>query len=368
MKNLTHQLRLLLRDLMKFNTKLLIFWINILHLQFIHFETGKGIFVATLYRKRGRMAKRFVHSGMAGITALGVMIAPILADQLGTQGVDPWDSPSPSAVLSATTEDQSMATDLSDKQYRDRTIDYVVQDGDTTSSIAQKFDISVDTIRWQNDLKSKDAIKLGQTLQILPVTGVSHKVVKGDTVYSIAKKYDADAQAIVNFPFNTFVNDETFELAVGQTIIVPEGVKKDEIPWSPVARVKQSTPDAGTVTASGAFAWPTQGTITQRFYWYHKGIDIANRASPTVVAADSGKVITSGWSGVGYGNHVVIDHGNGYRTLYAHMQRLFVVPGQTVARGAALGQMGSTGRSTGIHLHFEIIKGGAYLNPLGILK
>jgi murein DD-endopeptidase MepM/ murein hydrolase activator NlpD len=270
--------------------------------------------------------------------------------------------------LSASIEDPATDTIVSEKM-RDKILEYVVQEGDTISSIAQKFDVSEDTLRWQNNLNSKDQIKIGQSLQVLPTTGILHKVQKGDTVYSIAKKYDSDAQAIVDFDYNTFVNDETFELAIGQTIMVPEGVKPNEVLWSPQSRVKQITPDAGTVVASGQFVWPTQGSITQKFSWFHPGVDIANRAAPAVLAADSGKVVIAGWpDGYGYGNRVMIDHGNGYTTLYAHLSRTYVIVGQTVSRGAQIGQMGSTGRSTGTHLHFEIRNGGGNINPLTILK
>lgn len=368
MNSFLRQVKIFFGDFTLFARELLAFLIKVLHTQFIRFETGKGMFVTKLYKHRGRHATRFVHSSMAGITALGIMVAPILVKQLDARGVDPWDAPSPSVVLSASTEDQSISTDFSEQQFRDSIIEYTVQDGDTVSTIAQKFDVSTDTIRWQNNLQSKDSIKVGQTLQILPVTGVSHKVQKGDTLDSIAKKYDANKQSIVDFPFNTFVNDETFDLAIGQLVIVPDGVKQDEIPWAPVTRVKQITPDAGTVVASGSFAWPTKGVITQKFYWYHPGIDIANPAAPQVVAADSGRVVSAGWDNSGYGNMVMVDHGNGYRTRYAHLQKIYVVIGQSVARGAALGQMGSTGRSTGTHLHFEIYKGATRISPLGVLK
>ena len=199
------------------------------------------------------------------------------------------------------------------------------------------------------------------------MTGVAHKVAKGDTVYSIAKKYDSSSQAIVDFPFNTFSNDETFELAIGQTVIVPDGVKPQEsVAVSP--RIRQITPDAGSVVASGSFAWPTSGTITQNFAWYHPGLDIANKAAPNVVAADSGKVVYAGCINWGYGCHVIIDHGNGYKTLYAHFQKIYVSLGQNVGRGNLIGQMGSTGRSTGTHTHFEISKNGVKLNPLSVLK
>jgi murein DD-endopeptidase MepM/ murein hydrolase activator NlpD len=368
MEETYEQLQLLAEDLKLFFKELVAYLIKNLHLSFLKIEEGKGVFVTALYRQRGRMARRLVHSGMAGLAALGMMIAPIIAQEFPGRNVNPWDVPTVSAVLSATEEDPETQTLVSDK-VRDKIIEYKVQEADTVSSIANKFDVSEDSIRWQNDLQSKDSIKVGQLLEILPVTGISHKVQKGDTVYSIAKKYDTSAQAIVDFPYNSFVNDETFELAIGQAIVVPDGIKPSEILWSPIARVKQVTPDAGTVVASGAFVWPTGGTISQRFTWFHKGIDIANKAAPGVLAADSGTVVGAGWlDGYGYGNRVVIDHGNGYRTLYAHLSQAYVTAGQTVARGNVIGKMGSTGRSTGVHLHFEVILNGTYLNPLNVLK
>ncbi|MGB6838945.1 MAG: M23 family metallopeptidase [Microgenomates group bacterium] len=341
--------------------------ISNLHLSFLRFEEGKGIFVTALYRQRGKMARRLMHSGMAGLAAIGMMIAPVIAQEFPGRSFDPWDIPSTSTVLSAATIGDPATTTLISEKMRDKVIEYVVTEGDTVSTIAEKFGVSVDSIRWQNNLGSKDTIKAGQTLEVLPVTGVSHKVIKGDTVYSIAKKFDTSPQGIVDFPFNSFVNDETFELAIGQVVIVPDGIPPKAAPTTP--RIRQITPDAGTVVASGTFVWPVGGTITQRFVWYHKGIDIANKAAPNILAADSGKVVIAGWpDGYGYGSRVMIDHGNGYKTLYAHLSRVYVVPGQTVARGDAIGKMGSTGRSTGVHLHFEVIRNGVYLNPLSVLQ
>jgi len=331
-------------------------------------EKTKSIFATALYRQRGRLAKRLMHSGMAGITAFGIMVAPIVAQEFPQDRVDPWESLSPTAVLSAATENPSTSTLVSEKM-RGEIIEYTVQEGDTVGTIAEKFGISIDTIRWQNDLNSRDQIKVGQTIEILPVTGVSHKVKKGDTVHSIAKKYDTSAQGIVDFPYNTFMNDETFELAIGQVLIVPDGVMPSSTPWSPSTRVRKLTPDAGTVVASGRFVWPASGTISQYYAWYHRAIDIANKAAPNILAADAGAVVIAGWpDGYGYGNRVLIDHGNGYQTLYAHLSSIYVVPGQTVNRGDAIGRMGSTGRSTGIHLHFEVRLNGSFLNPVTVLK
>lgn len=358
---LAEEIKIFLKDLSDFIIKNL-------RLSFFKFELGKKVFAASLYRQRGRLAGRFMHTGMASLAALGVFMAPVVANEFPGRSVDPWSSSSPGAVLSAATEEPATETIASDR-LREKIIEYTVVEGDTISSIAQKFGVSEDTIRWQNKLDKKGKIKVGQTLEILPVTGVSHKVQKGDTVYSIAKKYDASPQAIVDFPYNTFTNDETFDLAVGQIIIVPDGVMPAESQTGPVERIRQITPDAGTVVASGSFVWPAAGTITQRFSWYHKGIDIANKSAPDVLAADAGKVVVAGWpDNYGYGNRVVIDHGNGYKTLYAHLSVIYVKVGQTVSRGSAIGKMGSTGRSTGTHLHFEVIKSGTYLNPFSVLR
>jgi murein DD-endopeptidase MepM/ murein hydrolase activator NlpD len=249
-------------------------------------------------------------------------------------------------------------------------VDYDVQSGETLSTIAEKFGLQVDTILWANGLDNvKVKIKEGQTLKIPPVDGVIHKVKKGETVYSIAKKYSTNPQGMVDYPFNEFTNDETFAVAIGQVLMVPDGVmpQPEVAPASTIAKVL--TPDAGAVSALGAFVWPASGGISQEYRFYHKAIDIANRSGGPVLAADSGRVTVAGWpDNSGYGNRVMIDHGNGYVTLYAHMSKVSVSPGQSVNRGDVIGYMGSTGRSTGVHLHFEIRAGGSLQNPLNFLK
>jgi murein DD-endopeptidase MepM/ murein hydrolase activator NlpD len=131
----------------------------------------------------------------------------------------------------------------------------------------------------------------------------------------------------------------------------------------------QLTPDAGSVSGTGGFVWPTSGQISQGYKWYHKAVDIANHVGTSILAADSGRIMVAGWTdNTGYGNRVMIDHGNGYVTLYGHMSRVDVVVGQTVKRGDQVGLMGSTGRSTGPHLHFEIRAAGALQNPQNFLK
>lgn len=351
------------KEIKTFFFELTNFILKSLHISFLKIEERKGLVVTALYRKRGKLSRTLSHSGMATIAILGAMMAPLIAQEFPGKSVNPWQISAAPSILSASTDDPGMDTQISNK-VRDSIIDYQVQSGDTVKSIAEKFGISQDTIRWKNDLV-KDKIKVDQTLKILPVTGIGHTVIKGDTVYSIAKKYDSDSQAIVDFPFNTFTNDETFELAIGQTVIVPDGV----MPAAAVApRARQMTANAGSVTASGQFVWPTQGTITQRYSWYHPGLDIANRGLPIVVGGDSGRIVFAGWDSSGYGNMVLIDHGNGFMTRYGHLSQIMVVSGQTVAKGQTIGRMGSTGRSTGPHTHLEIYLNGVRVNPLNYLK
>ena len=342
------------------------FWYSRGYRVFAKFEGVKDVITRLLYRQRGRFARPFVHAGMAGLVAMGITLAPVLAQSM--PGVDKERETEPAAVSVFEVTSEEMATQVSDK-VRDKVLEYTVIGGDTVTGIAEKFDISTDTIRWENNLTTINAIKPGQVLRILPVTGVRHKVGRGETIYSIAKKYNANSQAIVDFPFNTFADNETFSLTVGQELIVPDGEKPAEVRWSPSRYAVQRTPNAGAVTAAGQFVWPIGGTITQRFAWYHRGLDIATGQGTPVLAADSGKIIVAGWpDNGGYGMRVEIDHGNGYVTRYAHLSRTDVVVGQTVARGNVIGLEGSTGRSTGPHLHFEIIRGGVHLNPLEFLR
>lgn len=333
---------------------------------FFHFESAKGRLTEILYRQRGRFVRPFVHSGMVGIAAMGVMLAPVISETLpGTNSV--LQLTAPSAVLSAATENTELTTLVSDK-VRDKVYEHQVREGETVSSIARTFQISEDTILWENNLTKKSVLKPNHKIKILPVTGVTHRVEKGETIYSIAKKHSAEPQAIVDFPFNTFVNDETFALAVGQVLIIPDGAPVKEAPSS-VYLARRQTPSAGSVSATGVFVWPTAGVISQGYSWYHKGADVANKAAPDILAADAGTVIVAGWpdSG-GYGMRVIVDHGNGFQTLYAHLSQVYVTSGQTVNRGNTIGKMGSTGRSTGTHLHFEIYLNGVKVNPLDHLR
>lgn len=339
---------------------------------FDRFENAKDVLVGGLTAKRGRYVGVFLQSGLSIIFILGLALTPIITSSIKGNETETLEYGVGGAILGESIDSYAdkMTTQFSEKP-RDNVVTYTVQAGETLSTIATKFGLSIDTIRWQNDLQSVDEIKQGDKLEIPPVSGIVHKVKRGDTIYSIAKKYEVDAQAIVNWPFNSYTDDENFGLAVGQLIVVPDGVKPKEKLWDPNAYLAMGnlTPNAGAVSGTGQFIWPTSGRITQRYVWYHKGLDIANSANPPILAADAGTVILAGWpDNSGYANRVMIDHGNGYVTLYAHLSSFNVVVGQTVNRGDQIGVMGSTGRSTGTHLHFEVRYNEELLDPLSYLK
>lgn len=340
---------------------------------FSYAELVKDLVVGILYKKRGKFARPFLHTALMSILFVGITFGPLLVQQATAEEAS--QSGMSSSVLRTSTGDLSFVTERSEEVVRFRggeVIEHVVQSGETISTIAQKYNLQAETILWENNIGTKDTIAPGQRLRILPVDGVRHKVQRGETVYTIAKKYglgddEVAAQAIISFPFNTFANDDTFALTTGQYLFVPGGQKPREntVPRT-VARF--TTPDAGAVSATGQFVWPAAGYISQGFFWYHKAFDIASRGGGKIVAADAGKVVVSGWDSSGYGNRVIVDHGNGIATLYAHMSVLRVRDGQSVNKGDVLGDMGSTGRSTGVHLHFEVRKNGALLNPGEFLR
>ncbi len=243
-------------------------------------------------------------------------------------------------------------------------ITHTVVPGDTLYGIAKKYKLSAETVMFANGLeRNPDLLRLGQKLVILPVDGIYHTVAKNDTLEKIAKAYKVKPEAIINYPLNR-LDARNPTITVGQKLIVPGG--KKEIPV-PQVQVYRGPVPPGAKRGTGRFVWPTSGYLTQGFKPLHRAIDIALATGAPIKAADTGYVVVAGWSNDGYGNYVVIDHGNGFQTLYAHLSKIFVKPGDVIGQGTIIGHMGSTGRSTGPHLHFEIRKGGIQLNPLSYL-
>lgn len=329
------------------------------------FEAVKDVVVSFLIAKRGKYSSSFLNSSLIILVAIAIVAGPIIAENNPFSFSQQYDQKNQSSVVSYNPYETALSTVISSKP-RDKVENYTIKSGDTLASIGKKFGVSVDTIKWANDLKT-DTIKPDQTVKIPPVTGVVHTVVSGETVYSIAKKYKTSAQNIVNFIFNDFTDIDTFSLRAGQTLYVPDGVIEPEQPKY-FAQAPQYANAIAGVRGSTTFIWPTTGIITQYPTWYHMAFDIASNSLPPVIAADTGTVTFAGCINWGYGCHVVIDHGNGYSTLYGHMSTISVGAGQAVNQGQQLGNMGSTGRSTGPHLHFEIRSGGTLLNPQDFLK
>jgi LysM repeat protein len=242
--------------------------------------------------------------------------------------------------------------DINDSATTGQISRYMVRKGDSLSSIAKMFGVSVNTIVWANDVSAK-TLKEGQILVILPVSGTIHTVAKGDTIKSIAKKYKADSIEITQF--NDLSSDTI--LAVGDQIIIPDGEGTTNV--SAVKTSVNGNPlkaGSGGPEYSGYYIRPVSGgTKTQSLHGYN-GIDIGVDVGTPVLASASGQVIisrSSGWNG-GYGDYIVISHYNGTQTLYGHLSKTYVYDGENVVKGQIIGLTGNTGKSTGPHIHFEI--------------
>lgn len=341
------------------------------------FEKNKNRLVKVFLMKRGRYNRPFLHLTTISILGFGVLLAPVLSDtypifaQKAT-GLDLVAAPKEKQSVLA--GEDVFQTDVS-KKPRDKIITYTVEKGDTVSIIAKKFStkdnqISENTIRWVNDITG-DNLTVGDEIKILPTTGIAHKVEPGDTVYSIAKKYNTNPQKIVDWPFNEFANAETFSLVSGQMLVVPDGIKPSEQQY---VKPQQVYIAQGPIPVStGGFTVPVRGGISQFFTgaYGHNGLDITSPIGTPVVASHNGTVteVHVGTYDGGYGTNVYVSNGAGIVSHYAHMSGVNVSVGQQVVGGrTVVGWIGMTGRTTGPHVHFEIIQNGARVNPLGYVQ
>lgn len=251
-------------------------------------------------------------------------------------------------------------------EVRNEVVEYEIKPGDTLSLIGERYLVSIDALSYINQIQNEDLLTPGERIKIPPTNGLIHTVKQGENISFLAQKYEVSPQAIVDMNYLI----EPFLLSVGQELVVPDA----KIPAKPMLEPTylvdsggglslQSLPVAGT----GSFSWPTDGTISQYFSWYHPAIDIANRGcNGAVVAADGGKIYFAGWWAGGGGNTVMIDHGNGFKTKYAHLSGFARTSG-TVDRGEVIGFVGATGRAYGCHLHFVVEQNGRAINPLSVL-
>ncbi|MCK5472048.1 peptidoglycan DD-metalloendopeptidase family protein [Candidatus Gracilibacteria bacterium] len=262
-------------------------------------------------------------------------------------------------------------------------IEYTVEEGDVLSSIARRFGVSMDTIIWENKITNPHQLRPGTQLAILPVSGITHEVKEDDSITKIAKKYGIDSEKLYK---QNQLESET-KLIAGTKLIIPGGKKTVSAgngnylaSRSPGTYASYKPPvaiDGAIIITNGAkdkdgkwMVKPTIGKYTTYFGGRkgHWAVDIADRSKPPIVAAADGTVVKSqcGWNG-GYGCVIVLDHGDGFQTLYAHLSELAVGVGDSVQQNSSIGTMGNTGRvwgTTGIHLHFEVVDNGVKKNPL----
>lgn len=318
---------------------------------------------------------------VVGAIGMSVVLLPFsLSRKPVTQQIYAEESAlQPAANVDLLVQRGSSQTLVAKGQPRMEPVVYTVQGGDTLGGIAEKWLISVQTLLWANDMSEYDVIKPGQDLKIPQGNGVLHTVADGETLSGIATKYNAAEQAIVDQNLDL---EAPFVLTAGLVLFIPDGTMP--APVAPVIASSGSTPSSSytyTTTVApdpsvGRFlGWPVEngaGMVSQWPSGWHVAIDIADSSMPNLVAAAAGTVIFSGMSDPwGYSWSIQIDHGNGYTTWYAHMNRLDVSSGQYVGKGQVIGQMGRNGLATGVHVHFELRQGAAWtgrINPVPYME
>ena len=274
---------------------------------------------------------------------------------------------------------------------RQEVVKYTVEEGDTVFGIAEKFGLIPETVLWGNYyvlLDNPHQLQAGQELNILPVNGTYHEWQQGEGLNGISSYYGVKPEDIINYPANNLDIATIGDLAnpnitPGTWLIVPNG-RREYVSWSAPLGVTRENPayarvlgpgacDAvsGGAVGYGAFIWPSNKHYLSGFDYApnanHWGIDIAGNEGEGVYATDAGVIVYAGWNNYGYGNMILIDHGGGFQSLYAHLSGLNVGCGQSVGQGDVIGGIGTTGRSSGSHLHFEIMTSSYKINPWDVL-
>jgi len=274
---------------------------------------------------------------------------------------------------------------------RQEVVKYTVQEGDTVFGIAERFGLEPETILWGNYyilLDDPHALQPGQELNILPINGTYHEWQQGEGLNAISSYYGVKPEDIINYPANnldiaTIGDFSNPNITPGTWLIVPHG-RREFVSWSAPLGVTRENPayarvlgpgacDAisGGAVGYGAFIWPSNKHYLSGFDYApnanHWGIDIAGNEGEGVYASDAGVIVYAGWNNYGYGNMILIDHGGGFQSLYAHLSGLNVGCGQSVGQGDVIGAIGTTGRSSGSHLHFEIMTSSYKANPWDLL-
>jgi murein DD-endopeptidase MepM/ murein hydrolase activator NlpD len=269
---------------------------------------------------------------------------------------------------------------------------YTVQDGDTVFGIADKFGLEPETILFGNYnilVDDPHSLRPGQELVILPVNGVYWEWLGGIPFGDWAEFYHVEPAAIIEFPGNHIdpnaVGDyENANIKTGTWLIIPGGSREFSTWYAPVGVTRENPssarvlgagacdPVSGGAVGYGTFVFPTNKHFLSGFDYSektnHRGIDLAGSEGEGVYATDAGVIVYSGWNDYGYGNMVMIDHGNGFQSLYAHLSAIYRGCGQSVGQGEGIGAVGTTGRSSGPHLHFEIMTATWKVNPWDYLQ
>lgn len=265
---------------------------------------------------------------------------------------------------------------------------YSVLAGDSLFAIANKFNLQPETILWSNYTALKDdpdLITPAQELFILPIDGLYYQWQAGGRLDIVAENYGVNVVDIVSWPGNHLdpgIHLENPDIGQGTWLVIPGGhrefvqwrvpqlIRTDDMKWFYAGPGTCRGGYLSTVQGYGSFIWPSASRNTSRgnpYGAYHHAIDISEKTGNPIYATDNGVVVFSGESTWGYGNLVVIDHGNGWQSVYAHLSQILLGCGADVYQGDQLGMAGSTGNSTGPHLHFELTINGAYVNPLNYL-
>jgi len=254
---------------------------------------------------------------------------------------------------------------------------YTVEAGDTLFSIAARFGLSPETVLWSNRYTIGDDPHLilpGQELVIMPVDGTLHIWSAGEGLNGVAEYYQVTPEDIINYPGNNLNLASLGDLSnpnidPGTSLIIPGG-KGEYSDWR-VPRITREDPAVALNVGPGAcpesydgvlgtlnFTWPVSSHSLSGYDYApsanHYGIDIGGQTGDPVFTVDNGVVVYAGWNDWGYGNMVVVDHGQGWQSLYAHMSTFEVICGQEGYRGDVIGTIGETGTAIGPHLHFEL--------------
>lgn len=341
-------------------------------------EHAKQLLVTSIRARDSRLGRPFSPFGVGGLTAVigmsGLLFGHngLVKEQLSNDSVVPIVQARSTNQVALVKNDlmvdtTDLHTIIPSDRLRDSIITHKVESGENLENIAKNYNVSVDSLRYVNNLSSQDTITPGQNLTILPISGVLHEVKKGETLQSIADAWKVPVQAIVDVNWL----DEPYNVKIGQKLAIPGAEIPKPTPTP--APNRKSSPALGNMATTapkgnGMFIWPVPGQVTQYFSYYHNGIDIGNRGrTAPIVAAGSGVVTFAGWWAGGGGNSVWIDHGNGYVTMYAHMSKIMAGVGQRVSQGTQIGITGETGRAFGIHLHFMVEYHHKVINPISVL-